>query len=963
MGKKARRKTPGYKLKQARGSVITAYLLSPSDRSCLPTKVLIDPDDDCYAKIDYHTAAEVVSDLQGEIVIVNRQSMMILDIMVNGRHQRNVYITVAPLKQYEMILGKRWLEDSHGRLDNADLIWVDYEEEKLAHQSLVEERSEDNCLHVELEELRKNNLAMTDDERVQKLHELEVSEIEFLEQSAPLPSYEDNFGEIRDESQQIDDLILQLCELEDSDQGIIVTAFPSPEPEEDLSACQDIYESDTLPLELAIPFHESHEDLEVNENRILELSDEVYNKSFSSRVGEDEEDFPDGQDFYRSRVPITNDHQCLSLVVRLPKMDNFRLFRLISSFASGTPVAPMATSKEGWVAADEDTVARPTVQFPGYRHEEKDPDEEDLNLEDIPVIDAAIGALLSLDTNDHDESRKSHIEDSVTVTPSPKTYKDFSFCKDLTDELLEGLCKKVTGQKNVPAAATLPPEIYKEDLLACQEEFYSPRYIRPLLRPPSRDNRPHRLDGQLLVRDPKPPMIISKEDWINVDKAVEASPTVQFRRHGNEENLHASLESDEQMDELNEDFCRYRTPITGDQCIRPLVRFCLPESGPRFFKPNSISSPARTPEAPVVATRDIWLTISEKATVRLPRYRHHEEKVSQKDDGRSSDSENVPKDLILGESPRVVGLNDWYLETTDVVDSSGCDREVKALIEAANQPPNRPIDAHSFCMEYQLSNWTKIPDTTNNFQRWNNESAVVSDAGGEPTAKRERDPRLWTLFFDVFLDPAYRSAWLDTGQPFRLTMPSVDKSKDEPLLLPYYWHTSDTFSGPVNHFVKSDQIGRQEKIFMKLSTSYCAHNWSLWLLRIISPDGLIFQPRRMLLLWVFTNCIYQLATWVDCEYSFVGKEVFMKLAISHSISNGHYNDSYKSSPGGCYSTWKGAGLLLSPTMFRNSQIMSSIFLNVAVLLPMATAWYDTGWHLLRLLRNSSCRMHWMLGSC
>ena len=154
----------------------------------------------------------------------------------------------------------------------------------------------------------------------------------------------------------------------------------------------------------------------------------------------------------------------------------------------------------------------------------------------------------------------------------------------------------------------------------------------------------------------------------------------------------------------------------------------------------------------------------------------------------------------------------------------------------------------------------------------------------------------------------------------------------------------------MNHFVKSDRIGRQEKIFMKLSTSYCAHNWSLWLLRIISPDVLIFQPRRMLLLWVFANCIYQLATWVDCEYSFVGK----KLAISHSISNGHYNDSHKSSPGGCYSTWKGAGLLLSPTMF---QIMSSIFLNVAVLLPMATAWYDTGWHLLRLLRNSRSEEH------
>ena len=66
MGKKARRKTPGYKPKQARGSVITAYLLNSSDRSCLLTKVLIDPDDDCYAKIDYQTAAAALSPMAEE---------------------------------------------------------------------------------------------------------------------------------------------------------------------------------------------------------------------------------------------------------------------------------------------------------------------------------------------------------------------------------------------------------------------------------------------------------------------------------------------------------------------------------------------------------------------------------------------------------------------------------------------------------------------------------------------------------------------------------------------------------------------------------------------------------------------------------------------------------------------------------------------------------------------------------
>lgn len=53
-------KAPGYRHKQARGSEIAAYLLNTSDRSRLPTKVLIDPDVDCYAKIEYLTAAEMV---------------------------------------------------------------------------------------------------------------------------------------------------------------------------------------------------------------------------------------------------------------------------------------------------------------------------------------------------------------------------------------------------------------------------------------------------------------------------------------------------------------------------------------------------------------------------------------------------------------------------------------------------------------------------------------------------------------------------------------------------------------------------------------------------------------------------------------------------------------------------------------------------------------------------------------
>jgi hypothetical protein len=545
------------------------------------------------------------------------------------------------------------------------------------------------------------------------------------------------------------------------------------------------------------------------------------------------------------------------------------------------------------------------------------------------------------------------------ITPSHELQEDLAVRESRIDGVPE--CSPRGDDKS---------EDYFDDrqvISAGQEDFCSSRTpiaesqcIRPILRLPRMDSRPYGLDGRLSVGNPEPPTTTSK-DRIVVDEGVVARLTVRFPGQRNKEDLSAPREElDEPLDELSEeDACRSRTPITDDQCIRPLVRF--PESDRRFFKPKNINSPSRTPEAPAVTAREDWMIISENITVRLPKYRHGEARTSQKDDGHRSGSERDVLNLTHGESPRLVELSDRYPERTDVVDSSGRGRDVNALI--ANQPPNkRPNDAPSFCVEYKtypLSDWTKIPDRVVIYpdltNTWNSESAVVSDADGKPTARRERNPRtLRTLCSDVFLDPAYRStAWIDTGQPFRLTMSPVDKSKA--LLLSYYWHISDTFSDPMKQFVKPDPIsGCQDGFFMKLSTSCCAHNWSLRLLQISPPDGLSFQRQRTLLLGVFTNPILQLASWVDCESRFVEKEVFMKPAISqnHSRFNGHYNDSYNSSPDGYYSIWKGAGLLLLPTIFRNSRTMNSIFLNVSFILLIATAWFDTGWPFVYLFRWS-----------
>jgi hypothetical protein len=112
------------------------------------TKARIDPDVGCYAMVDWHTAADVVNDLRGEIVTANRQSTKILDMMIDGRRQKNLPMAVAPLnsQRYEMILGRQWIEESDARLENGNVIWLDWESKKPADDLPVEDL--DDSLHL-----------------------------------------------------------------------------------------------------------------------------------------------------------------------------------------------------------------------------------------------------------------------------------------------------------------------------------------------------------------------------------------------------------------------------------------------------------------------------------------------------------------------------------------------------------------------------------------------------------------------------------------------------------------------------------------------------------------------------------------------------------------------------------------------------------------------------------------------
>jgi hypothetical protein len=93
--------------------------------------------------------------------------------------------------------------------------------------------------------------------------------------------------------------------------------------------------------------------------------------------------------------------------VRLPKAKVSRLH--INNPFVGVTEAPMITSKEDWIALDEDIVVRPTVRCPGYmdrdlsalREEIDELNEEDTYRSRIPIIDdQSFQPLVQLSRND-----------------------------------------------------------------------------------------------------------------------------------------------------------------------------------------------------------------------------------------------------------------------------------------------------------------------------------------------------------------------------------------------------------------------------------------------------------------------------------------------------------------------------------------------------------------------------------
>jgi len=180
------------------------------------------------------------------------------------------------------------------------------------------------------------------------------------------------------------------------------------------------------------------------------------------------------EDPYRSRIPTAHSDMFLRVpVVRLPdqRRNDLQPHRPGSSSSPfGIPNAPVTASKDRMITDEDVSIIRPVIRLPGYRHDEKDSDGEDIDSEDTSFY-----ALPSLETSEHYRSQKIRTDD-VMLSP-----EDPSFCQEkLSNEL-----------SNEPNNET------------CQPHVRLPRVT---------SFRPHRIDeDNFFVGTSQSPMITSKD--------------------------------------------------------------------------------------------------------------------------------------------------------------------------------------------------------------------------------------------------------------------------------------------------------------------------------------------------------------------------------------------------------------------------------------------------------------------
>jgi hypothetical protein len=342
------------KVHRATVATVTAFLLG--DDRYLSIEALVDLNRDCYAEIGGYAAADVINKLRKDMVTVNRQSSIVLDIMIDGRRFDDQRMVVAPLdQQYELVLGRRWIEELEVRLENGNLVWLDCRNKKPDDSPAEDIEDPDIHLQFNLDEVREEGRMI--DGLIQQLCELEENSDQWdIPVGMPLSR------EILEKLYR-EDTPVQISSLESheqdgpDDQNISVAMLLSPKIYEEENKTNTL-----LPEEVTSSPHESYD--EDQGNCKSRITDALPGDQTTSTCQE--------EDLYQPRTLITDD-QRLGPLVRLPEISNFLLLQSGNAFSAKVPVAPMITSKETQVTTEvEAMVVSPTVRFPGhYRGEDE----------------------------------------------------------------------------------------------------------------------------------------------------------------------------------------------------------------------------------------------------------------------------------------------------------------------------------------------------------------------------------------------------------------------------------------------------------------------------------------------------------------------------------------------------------------------------------------------------------------
>jgi hypothetical protein len=306
------------------------------------------------------------------------------------------------------------------------------------------------------------------------------------------------------------------------------------------------------------------------------------------------------EDTCRSRLPITDDQRSQPLV-QLPRRDDVRLCRPDNNLVARMPEAPVVTSGENWIAADEDMVViRPLVQLPGCRRHDKREEfgENTLSLHAEEVF--------------HRECQDAkNICQKDTLSLSPSLLSPLSPPLEEANE--KWSCHHFLGLD--PAQeASLVVEAWNEMLNSCYNDSISSDKDG-LTRPSG-----HRHEAETGNR--------CWSEAINGDlKAYERSP-------------------DRPPDELNnKDSYRSRIPITDDQCFRPRVRLSW-INGHRFSRWDNDNHFSEVPRLLTTTSKALMMDedIASGPMVRLLGYRQQDERKDscQRDTGQTLITRPLP---------------------------------------------------------------------------------------------------------------------------------------------------------------------------------------------------------------------------------------------------------------------------------------------------------------------------------